>query len=201
MGYPDQPWGQQGPGQGSSWPDQGQGQGQFGQPDIYQQDTQVSPGGFGQPGSFGQQPGSFGQQPGGFGQPDTGYAQPGAGFGQPGGVGQQGPMQPGAYQPPGFQGYSPMQGGYVGQKNNSQAVAALVCGLAQFVLWFAVLIPGFLAACAALILGVMSLKRIRLTGEGGQGMAIAGIVLGALGVFGGVIWILLFVAGAATSPG
>lgn len=85
------------------------------------------------------------------------------------------------------------------QRNNTLAITALVCGCAQFVLWFLLLVPGFLAAVAALVCGVMALRQLRARGEAGRGMAIAGVVLGALGVLGGVIWILL-IAVASVSP-
>ena len=133
----------------------------------------------GQPGFPGDQ-GSPGQQPG-YQQP--GYQQPG--YQQPG-------WQQQGYQP----GYGP---GAPPAKNNNLAIASLVCGCAQFVLWWIILIPGFLAAIAALALGLMSMRQIRATGEGGRGMAVAGVVLGALGVFGGLLWIVLIAIGAATS--
>ena len=98
---------------------------------------------------------------------------------------------PGGYQDPvGYQ-----QGGAVPGRTNGMAIAALVCGIAQFLLWFFILVPGFIAAVAALIFGVVGLGQIKRRGEGGKGMAIAGIVLGVLGVLGGIAWIILFLVG------
>lgn len=87
-----------------------------------------------------------------------------------------------------------MPAGYGGIRNNPLAIAALVSGCAQFVLWWIVLIPGFLAALTALILGVVSMRQINARGEAGKGMAIAGVVLCALGVLGGIIVLVLLVA-------
>ena len=59
------------------------------------------------------------------------------------------------------------------------AVAALVCGIAGVVLFWA-LLP-MLASIAAVITGHMALGQIRRTpGLGGRGMAIAGLVMGYL---------------------
>jgi hypothetical protein len=140
------------------------------------------------------QPGFPGDQ--GSPVPQPGYQQPGyeqSGYQQPGWQ-QQGYQQPG-YQP----GYAPGYQPGPPAKNNNLAIASLVCGCAQFVLWWIILIPGFLSAIAALALGLVSMRQIQATGEGGRGMAVAGVVLGALGVLGGLIWIVLIVVGAATS--
>jgi hypothetical protein len=114
---------------------------------------------------------------------------------------QQGYTQePGYSQTPGFPGYQQTPGyqsGYQGPpaRSNGMAITSLVCGVAQFLLWFFILIPGFIAAVAALIFGVVGLGQIRQRGEGGRGLAIAGIVLGILGVLGGVAWAILFAVG------
>ncbi len=89
--------------------------------------------------------------------------------------------------------------GYPAPRNNNLAIAALVCGLAQFLLWFVVLIPGFIAAVLAFIFGLVSMKQIRIRGEGGRGMAIAGVILGALGILGGIILIILIAVGVSSS--
>jgi hypothetical protein len=127
------------------------------------------------------------------------------GFAQPGGQGS--PLPGGAgYQPaPGFgqvvaPGYK-LQPGIVGPRNNSLAIVAMICGCAQFVLWFVLLVPGFLSAISALICGLVSLRQIAARAERGRGMAITGVILGALGVLGGVILIILVVIGTADSGG
>jgi hypothetical protein len=80
---------------------------------------------------------------------------------------------------------------------NGMSIAALVCGLAQFLLWFLLLVPGFIAAVLALIFGLVSLSQIRRQGEFGRGMAITGIVLGGLGILGGIILGILIGVGTA----
>jgi hypothetical protein len=64
---------------------------------------------------------------------------------------------------------------------NRAAVAALVCGIGQFVLGLT-LVGNILLAVPAIICGSIALKQIRLRGERGHGMAVAGLVLGILGV-------------------
>jgi uncharacterized protein DUF4190 len=94
-------------------------------------------------------------------------------------------------------GYSQIRPANAGQ-TNGLAIAALVCGLAQFPLWLFLLVPGFAEAVLALSFGVGGLAQIRRRGEGGKGLAIAGIVLGALGVLGGVAWAVLLSVGSAS---
>lgn len=123
------------------------------------------------------------------------------GYGQQGYPGQSGyPGQPGD----GYQGYPQsgypvgMAGGAApGSRTNNMSIAALVCGLAQFLLWFLLLVPGFVAAVLALIFGLVSLNQIRQRGEFGRGMAITGIVLGGLGIAGGIILGILIGVGSA----
>lgn len=135
----------------------------------------------------------------GYGPPGQGFQAPGQGFQSPGqpfqapGQGfQQGPVA--GFQPAGVPGYQ--QPGYAGQRRNGMALAAMILGIAQFVLWFAFVIPGFLAAVAAIILGAVSLGQIKRTGEEGRGMAIAGIVLAVAGI---LIVVLLVVAGVVVA--
>lgn len=58
-------------------------------------------------------------------------------------------------------------------RNNALAIASLVLGI----IW----ICG-IGSILALILGIVALSQIKKTGAGGRGLAIAGIVLGALGI-------------------
>jgi Domain of unknown function (DUF4190) len=124
--------------------------------------------------------------PGPYGQP--GYAPPGPaqpGYAQPG-YGQQGYAQPGyappGYPPPGYgpPGYPPV---YV-RPTNTMAILALVMA--------------FVFAPAGLILGIVARKQIRETGEDGDGLALAGIIVGgivtAIFVFFIVLWIIAFAA-------
>jgi hypothetical protein len=85
----------------------------------------------------------------------------------------------------GYQAGYPMAG--PARRANRMSVAALVCGLAQFVLWFILLVPGFIAAALGLTFGLVALSQIGKRGESGRGMAIAGVVLGGLGVAGGIV--------------
>jgi len=114
--------------------------------------------------------------PGPYGQP--GYAQPEhaqPGYGQPG-------YAPPGYPPPGYgpPGYPPV---YV-RPTNTMAILALVMA--------------FVFAPAGLILGIVARKQIRETGEDGDGLALAGIIVGgivtAIFVFFIVLWIIAFAA-------
>jgi len=111
----------------------------------------------------------------------------------------------GGYQTPGAElsgwsggsGFGPPQPA----KNNNLAIAALVCGVAQFVLWFLILIPGLISAILALVFGMVSMRQIKRRGEAGRGMAVAGVILGALGVAGGIVLGILIAIGSAYSRG
>ncbi|HEX4093414.1 MAG TPA: DUF4190 domain-containing protein [Trebonia sp.] len=89
-------------------------------------------------------------------------------------------------------GVLPYQHGYypvVTNPTSGLAIGALVCGIAEiFTLGF--------AAIPAVILGHLARQHIRQTGERGDGMAIAGLVLGYLGIG---IWTLIIIALAAHS--
>jgi Domain of unknown function (DUF4190) len=125
--------------------------------------------------------------PGPYGQP--GYAQPGPAqpaYAQPG-YGQHGYAPPPGYAPPGYPppgygppGYPPV---YV-RPTNTMAILALVMA--------------FVFAPAGLILGIVARKQIRETGEDGDGLALAGIIVGgivtAIFAFFIVLWIIAFAA-------
>ncbi len=114
--------------------------------------------------------------PPGYGQP--GYGQPGQpGYGQHGqpGYGQSGYGQSGYGQqpypyggpPPGYHHGLPIR------RNNGMAIASMVLGIV-WIYW--------IGSVLALVFGFIAKKQIRETGEGGSGMATAGIVLGAIGM-------------------
>ena len=110
--------------------------------------------------------------------------------------GQYAPGQypPGQY-PPGQ--YPPGQYGYeyfspIAPRNNRMAIWALVCGIGQFVLGL-LLVGNILLAIPAIICGSIAFKQTRLRGERGRGMAIAGLVLGILGVLYFLLVILIVV--------
>ena len=134
--------------------------------------------------------GGFGEQSPQFGQgPFSGGPQGEAGSGPPppGQYGQGAPQygQPAGYGPPQFGQAAPY--GRVGRGTNSLAIAALCCGIGQ-------ILAGPLAGIPAVILGFMSLGQISRSGEDGRGMAIAGLVLGIVGLMLTVLVIILIVA-------
>jgi len=83
---------------------------------------------------------------------------------------------------------------------NSLAVASLICGIAE--------IPTLgVSAIPAVIFGSMARKQIRETGERGEGLAVAGLVLGWIvfacffaAVLGVMIWLLLPPAPGTSGP-
>ena len=72
---------------------------------------------------------------------------------------------------------------------NKKAIWSLVLGIIGLVCC------GFLAGIPAIILANMAKKEIATTGEGGGGMATAGLVLGVLAVIWGVIYLILVATG------
>lgn len=118
---------------------------------------------------------------------DYGYQQPG--FGQP------------EYQQPGFQPTYPGGGMYgmpPATETNSNAIIALVCGIAAFV------ICG-LGAIPAIIFGNKAIAEIEASGgrQEGRGMAQAGRIIGwvaiAMWAVGIVLFAIILIAAAATS--
>ncbi len=92
--------------------------------------------------------------------------------------------------------YQPYRGTIIPQqRTNGTAVGSLVCGIAGFIgFWLLGSIP-------AVVLGHMSRRQIRQTGEQGAGMAMAGLVLGYIGIGLAAllaIIIVIVVAGAGT---
>jgi Domain of unknown function (DUF4190)/Domain of unknown function (DUF1707) len=61
------------------------------------------------------------------------------------------------------------------QRTNRLAVAALACGIGQMVVWWP-------ATILAIVLGHKARREIRQTGEQGDGLARAGIILGYIGL-------------------
>lgn len=102
--------------------------------------------------------------------------------GPPGG--ESGPPPGGQYSYPSSVYYNP-----AGQRTNPAAIAALVCGIVQFPLGLVLL--NILLAIPAIICGAIGLRQTTRRGEGGRGMAIAGLVLGILGIAYFAIMLLL----------
>ena len=83
------------------------------------------------------------------------------------------------------------------QGNNALAIASLVCGVAQVMLWPLATIP-------AVVLGHVARHQIRRTGEQGAGLALAGLILGWIGVgfaLLAIVGIVLIVAATSGTGG
>jgi hypothetical protein len=78
------------------------------------------------------------------------------------------------------------------RRTNGLAVASLACGVGQVFFWF-------LAAIPAVVLGHMARRQIRRTGEDGAGMALAGLILGWIGIAATVVFAVGIVALVAVS--
>ncbi|MCY7411477.1 MAG: DUF4190 domain-containing protein, partial [Salinibacterium sp.] len=70
-------------------------------------------------------------------------------------------------------------------KTNTLAIVTLILGILGFNI-------------IAVILGFVSLKQIKRTGEQGRALAIIGLILGFIGVIVIAIWITVFALAAAT---
>jgi hypothetical protein len=80
-------------------------------------------------------------------------------------------------------------------RTNKLAVAALACGVGQLFFWSP-------ATIAAIVLGHSARRQIRQTGEQGDGLARAGLILGYAGLAFTLLIVLLIVgAFAAGQPG
>jgi hypothetical protein len=105
--------------------------------------------------------------PEGFGQqPSDPYGQPQGGYGQ----------QPPAYGMPQYGGGAP-------QGSNQKALWALILGIVSIVCCL-----GLLAGIPAIILSRIADKEIAATGQGGAGMAKAGLILGIIGIILSLLW-------------
>jgi hypothetical protein len=81
-------------------------------------------------------------------------------------------------------------GSYPG-RTNSMAVASMVCGIGQIFFWF-------LAGVPAIVFGHVARRQIRESGEAGDGMALAGLIMGYVGI---LVPILLIAGIAAALAG
>jgi hypothetical protein len=124
---------------------------------------------------------------------DSGAQQPysGAPVDYPTGAGLPPPVYPPPYSAPGY----PPAPGYPGAYDpyrqtkppgtNGQAIAALVCSIAGFMCC--------VSSIAGLILGVMAMRETKRTGQEGYGLALAGAILGGVGVAFVAITTLLYI--------
>lgn len=148
-----------------------------------------------QPPAYGAQPPAYGAQPPAYGTPS--YGQPPYGA-QPPAYGAQPPAygaQPPAYgaQAPAY-GQQPVYGqppyGTPARRTNVLAVVSLISSVAGFVLaWTWVLAVGIVVG---VITGHLALAQIKRTGEAGRGMALAGVIVGWVGIGFGVLAVLAF---------
>lgn len=116
------------------------------------------------------------------GQP-TGYGPP-QGYGAPQGYGQP----PGYGQPAGYGGYpQPAYGRYPGVPAPTNTLAILS------------LVMIFIFTPLALVFGLIARKQIRDTGENGDGMALAGIIVGGISIAFFVLLIVFLIIVAAAS--
>jgi hypothetical protein len=100
------------------------------------------------------------------------------------------PPPPGSYPPPppGGYGYQPLP---QATGTNGMAIASLVCSLLG-------LLCG-IGSIVGLILGFIALGRINKTGQGGRGMAIAGIAIGAISLVLSIVIGIFWAVGGSTS--
>jgi hypothetical protein len=139
-----------------------------------------------------------------YGQYPPGQHGPNGQHGPDGQHGPNGQHPPGGQYPPAGQ-YAPGPYGNQWQyftppaaRNNRVALAALMCGIGQFLLGLTG-VGNILLAIPAIICGSIALKQIRLRGERGHGMAVAGLVLGILGVAYFLLILFLIVVGMQVS--
>jgi hypothetical protein len=118
-------------------------------------------------------------QPGQPAQP--GYGQPGYGqpsYGQPG-YGQ--PAQPG-YGQPGYGTGAPTT------KTNVLAIVSLIASIAGIVIFW------FIGSVVGIICGHISMNQIKKTGEEGRGLALAGLIVGYIGIALSIIAVIAVIA-------
>jgi hypothetical protein len=72
-------------------------------------------------------------------------------------------------------------------KTNALAITSLIASIANFVI-----VP-FIGAIVGVITGHIALKQLRTSGEGGRGMAVAGVIVGWVGLAGAILVTAIFV--------
>jgi hypothetical protein len=104
--------------------------------------------------------------------------------------------QPPPPPPPGsYGGYPPGAGYPATPRNDGMAVAALICGICAVVLWLCYAVPGLVLGPIAFFLGLSSRRRIAASGGAltGSGLALAGIITGAIGFGLAILYALVFI--------
>jgi uncharacterized protein DUF4190 len=106
-------------------------------------------------------------------------------------------VPPGSYPPGVYGGYPgvasgqyPQYGTVTGRRTNGLAVASLVCAIAGFLF--------FIPAILGIIFGFVARSQIRQSGgtQGGDGLAVAGIIVGFAWV---LLFVIVFIVSAATT--
>lgn len=108
----------------------------------------------------------------------------------PYGYGSQDPYAQHYSQPPAVQHHYYGPSAPIAPPTNGMATASLVCGLIGF---FACGVTSILAV----IFGHVSLSQIKRTGEGGHGMAVAGLILGYIISAGWLLILIFYIMGVA----
>jgi hypothetical protein len=99
------------------------------------------------------------------------------------------PPPPGQYPPPPGPGYPPSQ---PAAGTNTFAIVSLVASLLG---WVCVGIGSILGV----VFGFLALNQIKQTGQGGRGLAIAGIAIGIISIVGGIIYWIIVMISAGTN--
>jgi hypothetical protein len=139
-----------------------------------------------------EEPPSYPPPPGesGYPPPGQGYSPPPPGPSYPPPPGPSYPPPPGgSYPPP--PGYPPPGGGYApaAAGTNSMAIASLVSSLLGWICGIGPIL--------GIIFGILALGKIKETGEGGRGLAIAGIAIGGVLIAFGIVFGILGAIGGS----
>jgi hypothetical protein len=99
------------------------------------------------------------------------------------------PYPPGGYPPPYGGPYATQS---VGAGTNGKAIGALVTSLCGLLLCSIFFVPSIVG----LILGVIALGETKRTGQQGRGLALSGVIIGAVAILWGVlVWVFVFSVG------
>ncbi len=99
------------------------------------------------------------------------------------------PPQAPAYGPPPAYAQAPGYGGYpTAPKTNTLAIVSLISSIAGLVIVYVI------GSVVGVITGHIALAQLKRTNEGGRGLALAGLIVGYVGLALTVIGILFFVA-------
>jgi hypothetical protein len=97
-------------------------------------------------------------------------------------------LPPQGYPPPGY-GYPPPPSA----STNNMAIASLVSALLGWICGVGPIL--------GVVFGIIALNQIKQNGQGGRGLALAGIIIGALGIAFMVMYAILVMIGAAAEIG